>query len=68
MFSLRGYNHVSIIRRKKENFSGAYDAWLAGLHPEDRVQAEKDFQMALSGEKEFDTEFAVWPDKTVHSS
>jgi PAS domain S-box-containing protein len=52
---------------KKENFSGAYDAWLAGLHPEDRVQAEKDFQMALSGEKEFDTEFrVVWPDKTVH--
>jgi hypothetical protein len=45
---------------KKENFSGAYDAWLAGLHPEDRVQAEKDFQMALSGEKEFDTEFALF--------
>lgn len=52
---------------KKEDFSGAYDAWQRGLHPEDRVQAEKDLQMALSGEKEFDTEFrVVWPDQTVH--
>lgn len=52
---------------KKESFSGAYDAWQAGLHQDDLVRAEYDLQMALSGEKEFDTEFrVVWPDKTVH--
>ncbi|MGE6802521.1 PAS domain-containing protein, partial [Pseudomonas hunanensis] len=51
----------------KGSFSGAYDAWQNGLHPDDRTQAEKDLQMAISGEKEFDTEFRiVWPDQSIH--
>lgn len=51
----------------KGSFSGAYDAWQNGLHPDDRSQAEKDLQMAISGEKEFDTEFRiVWPDQSIH--
>jgi len=48
-------------------FSGAYEAWKAGLHPEDLVRGESEIQMALSGEREFDTEFrVVWPDGSVH--
>ena len=51
----------------KDSFSGAYGAWQNGLHPDDRTQAEKDLQMAISGEKEFDTEFRiVWPDQSIH--
>jgi len=50
-----------------ENFFGAYEAWQAGVHPEDLPQAEAYVQKAMRGEKEFDTEFrVVWPDKTVH--
>ena len=51
-----------------DQFSGAYEAWQAGLHPEDRQRGEKEFRMALSGEKDFDTEFRVlWPDGTTHT-
>jgi PAS domain S-box-containing protein len=42
-----------------DTFSGAYDAWQAGLHPQDRAQGDLDIQMALRGEKEFDTQFRV---------
>lgn len=52
---------------EKGSFPGTYDAWQSGLHPDDRIQAEKDLQMAISGEKEFDTEFRViWPDQSIH--
>ena len=52
---------------KKENFTNVYNAWQAGLHPDDRVRGDHEIQMALSGEKEFDTEFrVVWPDGTIH--
>jgi len=51
----------------KAQFRGAYETWRDGLHPEDREQAEEDFNAALRGEKEFDTEFrVVWPDKSIH--
>ena len=49
-----------------EHFSGAYDAWQAGLHPEDRQRGDESIQLALRGEKEFDIEFRVlWPDGTI---
>ncbi len=49
-------------------FSGAYPAWQAGLHPDDRVQGDLEIQMALRGEKEFDTEFRVlWPDGSIRN-
>lgn len=52
----------------KHSFTGAYEAWRAGIHPDDLAQAEKDIQMATSGEKEFDTEFRiVWPDGSIHN-
>ena len=52
----------------RELFSGAYEAWQAGLHPDDRLQGDVEIQMALRGEKEFDIEFRVlWPDGSIHS-
>ncbi len=52
----------------KENFSGAYEAWVSGLYPEDEVRGDEEIRMAISGEKEFDTEFRViWPNGSVHN-
>ena len=51
---------------KKEEFTGAYEAWVKGLHPEDREYSEQETQQALRGEKEYDTQFRViWPDGTI---
>jgi PAS domain S-box-containing protein len=53
---------------KEGDFGGVYEAWRAGLHPDDAVRVDLEVQMAISGKKEFDTEFRViWPDKSVHS-
>jgi len=50
-----------------ENFSGAYQAWQQGLHPDDRVRGDREINEALSGEHPFDTEFrVVWPTGQVH--
>jgi len=50
----------------KKNFSGAYEAWKVGLHPDDLLRGDKEIQMAISGKKEFNTEFRVlWPDGTI---
>jgi PAS domain S-box-containing protein len=60
MFALYG------IRR--EQFAGAYEAWRAGLHPDDRERGDAEIQAVLRGEKELDTEFRVlWPDGTEHA-
>ena len=51
-----------------DTFGGAYDAWKKGLHPDDLQRGDAEIQMALRGEKEFDTEFRViWPDGTIHN-
>jgi len=51
-----------------QDFAGAYDAWVNGVHPQDRESADRDIQLALSGEKEFDVEFRVaWPDGEVRT-
>ena len=53
---------------KREQFGGAYEAWQAGLHPGDKQRGDDEVQMALSGEKEFDSEFRVlWPDGNPHT-
>ncbi|WP_372645276.1 PAS domain S-box protein [Ancylomarina sp.] len=58
MYSLYGIN--------ADTFSGVYEAWESGLHPDDKERADEELQMALRGEKEFDTEFRVlWPDNSV---
>jgi len=51
-----------------EMFSGVYEAWENGLHPDDIQRGDAEIQMALSGEKEFNTEFrVVWPDGTIRN-
>ncbi|MEI6435261.1 MAG: PAS domain S-box protein, partial [Bacteroidota bacterium] len=53
---------------EKNNFGGAYETWKAGLHPDDVAQGDKEIQMAVNGEKEFNTEFrVVWPNGSVHN-
>ena len=60
MFSLYG------ITRK--DFIGVYEAWQNGVHPDDKERGDKEIQMAILGEKEFDTEFRViWPDSSIHN-
>ncbi|MFZ4724891.1 MAG: response regulator [Paludibacter sp.] len=52
----------------KDNFGGAYETWKDGVHPDDVVRGDLEIQKAISGEKEFDTEFrVVWPDGTIHN-
>ncbi|UXX79711.1 PAS domain-containing protein [Reichenbachiella carrageenanivorans] len=51
----------------KESFSGEYQIWRNGVHPEDLERVDQEVAAALSGEKKFDTEFRiVWPDLSVH--
>jgi len=58
MFALYGIS--------RDQFSGVYDAWIAGLHPDDVERGDRAIQKAISGEKEFDIEFrVVWPDGTI---
>ena len=52
----------------RDQFGGAYEAWKAGVHPEDVQRGDQEIQLALRGEKEFDTEFrVVCPDGTIRS-
>ncbi|OGV71806.1 MAG: hypothetical protein A3B82_04080 [Methylophilales bacterium RIFCSPHIGHO2_02_FULL_57_10] len=52
---------------RREDFSGAYDAWAAQLHPEDRAATEAALQDAIAGIREYAPEFRViWPDGEVH--
>ena len=44
---------------KEEEFSGAYEAWLARILPEDLEKADLDSRLAQLGEKEYDTEFRI---------
>ncbi|WP_289645152.1 PAS domain-containing protein [Maribacter aestuarii] len=60
MYNLYGLN--------KGDFSGEYAAWEAGVHPEDKERGAHEIDLAISGVKEFDTEFRVlWPDGTVRN-
>jgi len=52
----------------RKDFTGVYEAWQKTCHPDDKERAEKEIQMAIRGEKEFDTEFRVTrPDGSVHN-
>ena len=47
-------------------FSGAYQAWQAGVHPDDRVRGDREIARAIAGLEEFNTEFRVlWPDGQI---
>ena len=44
---------------ERMNFGGNYQGWLKSVHVGDRERLDKEIQMAIGGEKEFDTEFRV---------
>jgi len=44
---------------QRDGFSGAIDAWQAGMHPDDLEEQLIKLQQAISGEQRFDTEFRV---------
>ena len=51
---------------QEKDFSGAYQAWQNGLHPDDKLRGDEEIRQALCGEKNFDTEFRVlWPNGEV---
>jgi PAS domain S-box-containing protein len=51
---------------REEDFTGAYDAWQKGLHPDDRTRAETEIAAAVDGANGFHTEFRVlWPSGEV---
>jgi PAS domain S-box-containing protein len=42
-------------------------SWTAAMHPDDLERVNVELQMAVTGEKEFDSEFRViWKNKTIH--
>lgn len=50
----------------RDRFGGVYDSWKSSVHPEDRERADLEIQKALSGEREFNTEFRIClPDGSV---
>ena len=52
---------------KRDDFAGAYEAWLSGIHPDDRAYSDEISKQAQRGEREYDTEFrVVWPDGSIH--
>jgi len=52
---------------KKEDFSGAYDAWQSGLYQEDKQAGDEAIKKALNGDGDFDTTFRVlWPNNEIH--
>lgn len=51
---------------REQEFSGAYNTWRNGLHPDDRDRAEAEIAAALAGVEDFHTEFrVVWPNGEV---
>jgi PAS domain S-box-containing protein len=50
-----------------DRFADAYEAWQAGMHPDDRQRVNEENEAAIRGEREFDSEFrVVWPDGSIH--
>ena len=52
-------NTYALYGIRREDFSNAYDAWTRTLHPDDKTRGEADIADALSGKREFDTQFRV---------
>jgi PAS domain S-box-containing protein len=51
---------------RKEEFSGAYEAWVSCLLPEDAARTRDDIRAALRGEREFNPQFRIrWKDGSI---
>ncbi len=60
MFVLYGVN--------KNDFTNAYEAWVNGVYEADKQRGNEEIQMAIKGEKDFNTEFRVQcADGTIRS-
>ena len=44
---------------EKTAFSGAYEAWENGLHPDDKEKSAQALQLAIEGKQKFDTQFRI---------
>jgi PAS domain S-box-containing protein len=44
---------------QKDDFGGAYDAWIRTIHPEDKARTDGEIQAALRGEHEYAPEFRI---------
>ncbi|MEI6678979.1 MAG: PAS domain-containing protein [Mariniphaga sp.] len=52
----------------RDNFPGDYDLWRKRVDPDDAAKEDALVQMAIRGEKEYDSEFRVaWPDGSIHN-
>ncbi len=52
---------------REQDFGGAYDAWQAGLHPDDLARGDAAIAAAIDRIKDFNIEFRVlWPNGEVH--
>jgi len=59
-------NMYTLYGIKKGDFAGAYEAWLSGLHPDDRTDSDKMSKLAQLGIQDYDTEFrVVWPNGSI---
>lgn len=57
-----------LYRVKREDFGVTYNAWLSGVHPEDRVRCDEAVQQALRDKKPLDIEFRIqWPNGVVRN-
>ena len=51
---------------EQKHFKGVFEAWESVLHPEDKKRSNKEVELALTGKKDFDTEFRViWPNGSI---
>lgn len=56
----------SLYGLKTDDFSGAFDAWLNELHPDDREFCMNETRLAIQGKKDYDIAFrVVWPDNSI---
>lgn len=52
---------------RREDFSGAYEAWATRLHPDDRAATEAALQDCINGIREYEPDFRIiWPNGEVH--
>lgn len=52
-------NMFDLYGLKRDDFAGVVEAWEASVHPDDKKRGQEEVAQALSGEKEFDTEFRI---------
>ncbi|MEO6454504.1 MAG: PAS domain S-box protein [Ginsengibacter sp.] len=52
---------------KSEQFGLVYEGWISRLHEEDVERINEDIQMAVTGKRDYNTEFRIiWSDQSIH--